>query len=221
MRVGRLLGVFAVPVMVSAGALSAQPAGAAGQVSPAGAAGQVSTASGTTIGPVQISALGHPRLCWEAAGNGSAVTLEHCDRMLQGQQWSLTPDGVLMNGNGYCLEAVPGGPLLVDFAGQCAGSPSQTWRYRSGRLAGRETCAAVAARPVPGAEIVGSACSRPVADTLSRWSIGRSAVTLTASRGQGPVVPVGGTFGASVTVANAASAQAAYGVSVTFALPPA
>src|SRR5690348_17672204 len=87
--------------MVSAGALSAQPAGAAGQVS---------TASGTTIGPVQISALGHPRLCWEAAGNGSAVTLERCDRMLQGQQWSLTPHGVLMNGNGYCLEAVPGGP---------------------------------------------------------------------------------------------------------------
>ena len=176
MRFCRLLGIFAVlVVMVSAGALSAQPAGAAGQVS---------TASGTTIGPVQISALGHPRLCWEAAGNGSAVTLEHCDRMLQGQQWSLTPDSVLMNGNGYCLEAVPGGPLLVDFAGQCAGSPSQTWHYRSGRLAGREACAAVAAPPVPGAEIVGSACSRTVAGTLSRWSIGRSAVTLTASRGQ-------------------------------------
>ena len=54
---------------------------------------------------MQISALGHPRLCWQAAGNGSAVTLEHCDRMLQGQQWSLTPDGVLMNGNGYCTPA--------------------------------------------------------------------------------------------------------------------
>ena len=96
MRFCRLLGVVAVLVTVSAGALSAQPAGAAGQVSPAGAAGQVSTASGTTIGPVQISALGHPRLCWEAAGNGSAVTLEHCDRMLQGQQWSLTPDDLRM-----------------------------------------------------------------------------------------------------------------------------
>src|SRR5690242_21029470 len=119
MRAGRLLGIFAVlVVMVSAG-----PPGV--RAAPMG---------GTTIGPVQISALGHPRLCWEAAGNGSAVTLEHCDRMLQGQQWSLTPDGVLMNGNGYCLEAVPGGPLLVDFAGQCAGSPSQTWHYRSGRL---------------------------------------------------------------------------------------
>ena len=87
MRVGRLLGIFAVlVVMVAAGALSAQPAGAAGQVSPAGAAGQVSTANGTTIGPVQISGLGYPRLCWQAAGNGSAVTLERCDRMLQGQQ---------------------------------------------------------------------------------------------------------------------------------------
>jgi ricin-type beta-trefoil lectin protein len=223
MRAGRLLGIFAVlVVMVSAG-----PPGV--RAAPMG---------GTTIGPVQISALGHPRLCWEAAGNGSAVTLEHCDRMLQGQQWSLTPDGVLMNGNGYCLEAVPGHPLLVDFAGQCAGSPSQTWHYRSGHLvspvtgpgeagpgASDGTCAVTAAPAVPGAEITGAACPRPRAtsDALtareaSRWSIGRSAVTLTASRGQGPV---GGTFGASVTVANAASAQAAYGVSVTFALPPA
>jgi hypothetical protein len=177
---------------------------------------------------VQISVLGHPRLCWEAAGNGSAVTLEHCDRMLQGQQWSLTSDGVLMNGNGYCLEAVPGHPLLVDFAGQCAGSPSQTWHYRSGQLVSpvtsTGTCAVTAAPAMPGAEIAGAACPRPRAtsDALtareaSRWSIGRSAVTLTASRGQGQV---GGTFGASVTVANAASAQAAYGVSVTFALPP-
>ena len=89
------------------------------------------------------------------------------------------------------------------------------------------TCAVTAAPAVPGAEITGAACPRPRAtsDALtareaSRWSIGRSAVTLTASRGQGPVVPVGGIFGASVTVANAASAQAAYGVSVTFALPP-
>ena len=150
MRFCRLLGVFAVLViMVSAGPLSARASG------------------GTTIGPVPISVLGHPRLCWQAGGNGSAVTLEHCDRMLQGQQWSLTPDGVLMNGNGYCLEAIPGGPLLVDFAGQCAGSPSQTWHYRSGRLAGLETCAAVAAPPVPGAEIVGSSCSRTVADTVA------------------------------------------------------
>ena len=150
MRFCRLPGVFAVLViMVSAGPLSARASG------------------GTTIGPVPISVLGHPRLCWQAGGNGSAVTLEHCDRMLQGQQWSLTPDGVLMNGNGYCLEAIPGGPLLVDFAGQCAGSPSQTWHYRSGRLAGLETCAAVAAPPVPGAEIVGSSCSGTVADTVA------------------------------------------------------
>jgi hypothetical protein len=228
-----LLGVFTVLViMTSAGQPGAWAA-------PTG---------GTTIGPVQISTLGHPGLCWEAGGNGSAVTLEHCDRMLQGQQWSLTPDGVLMNGNGYCLEAVPGSPLLVDFARQCAGTPSQLWHYRSGRLvspvtapsaiesapagavpAGAGTCAATATPVVPGTEIVGAACPRPRAASssrgpdaitpraASRWSIGYSAVSLTASRGQGLV---GGTFGASVTVANAASAQAAYGVSVTFALPP-
>ena len=94
MRFCRLLGVFAVLViMVSAGPLSARASG------------------GTTIGPVPISVLGHPRLCWQAGGNGSAVTLEHCDRMLQGQRWSLTPDGVLMNGNGYCLEAPDPNPV--------------------------------------------------------------------------------------------------------------
>jgi hypothetical protein len=121
--------------------------------------------------------------------------------MLQGQQWSLTPDGVLMNGNGYCLEAVPGRPLLVDFASQCAGAPSQIWHYRSGQLisptAASGTCAVTAAPVVPGAEIVGAACPRrrAASDAItpraaSRWSIGHSAVTT------------------------------AYGVSVTVALPP-
>jgi hypothetical protein len=62
-------------------------------------------AAGPTIGPVQINPVGHPRLCWQAGGNGSGVTLERCDPALQGQQWSLTSDGVVMNGNGYCLEA--------------------------------------------------------------------------------------------------------------------
>jgi hypothetical protein len=79
------------------------------------------SAAGPTIGPVQINALGHPGLCWEAGGNGSAVTLEHCDSAVQGQQWSLTSDGVVMNGNGYCLEAHVGQPadqaLFIDFAG--------------------------------------------------------------------------------------------------------
>jgi hypothetical protein len=228
-RVGRWLGALAVLfIMTSTGQPDAQAA-------PQG---------GTTIGPVQISALGHPSLCWEAGGNGSGVTLEHCDRVLQGQQWSLTPDGVLMNGNGYCLEAIPGHPLFIDFAAQCDGAPSQLWHYHSAHLtspvpatpasatspvsattaasrtaAGPGTCAATAGPLVPGAEIVGSACSPSAlaAGAVSRWSIGYSAVTVAPGRGHGPV---GGTFGASVTVANAASAQAAYGVSVAFTLPP-
>jgi hypothetical protein len=214
-----LLGTFAVLIiMTSTGQLGARaaPAGAAGQAS---SAGQATRAGGTTIGPVQISALGHPRLCWEAGGNGSGVTLEHCDRVLQGQQWSLTPDGVLMNGNGYCLEAVPGRPLFIDFAAQCGGAPTQLWHYHSGHLTGAGVCAVTPAPISPGAEITGGTCSskasapRPV----SRWSIGYSAVTVTPGRGRGPA---GGTFTAPVTVANASTAQAAYGVSVAFTLPP-
>jgi ricin-type beta-trefoil lectin protein len=207
-RVGRWLGIFAVLfIMTSTGQPGAQAA-------PPG---------GTTIGPVQISALGHPSLCWEAGGNGSGVTLEHCDRVLQGQQWSLTPNGVLMNGNGYCLEAIPGHPLFIDFAAQCDGATSQLWHYHSAHLTSpvpaAGTCAATAGPLVPGAEIVGSACSPSAlaAGAVSRWSIGYSAVTVAPGRGHGPV---GGTFGASVTVANAPSAQAAYGVSVAFTLPP-
>jgi hypothetical protein len=220
-RVGRLLGAFAVLViMTSTGQHGARAA----------------SSGGTTIGPVQISALGHPGLCWQAGGNGSGVTLEHCDRVLQGQQWSLTPDGVLMKGNGYCLEAVPGRPLFIDFAAQCAGASSQLWQHHSGQLtssvtgasttgAGAGVCAVTAAPVSPGAEIVGGSCSRPrsapgtVASprTVSRWSIGYSAVTVTPGRGRGSA---GGAFSASVTVANATSAQAAYGVSVAFTLPP-
>ena len=111
---------------------------------------------------MQISALGHPRLCWEAGGNGSGVTLEHCDRVLQGQQWSLTPNGVLMNGNGYCLEAVPGRPLFIDFAAQCAGTPGQTWHYRSSHLTS----------PVPGttaASGTSATAPAPVPPPPARW----------------------------------------------------
>jgi hypothetical protein len=28
---------------------------------------------------VQINPVGQPRLCWQAGGNGSGVTLERCD----------------------------------------------------------------------------------------------------------------------------------------------
>jgi len=167
---------------------------------------------------VLINALGHPRLCWQAGGNGSAVTLERCDPAVQGQQWSLTGDGVVMNGNGYCLDAGTGVSLFIDFAGQCAGAGpagrGQIWRYRAGQLAsaGSGTCAGPGGPVAPGTEIVRRPCP-----ARSRWSIGYSAVTVAPGPGSGPA---GGTFGASVTVANAASAQTAYGVAVTFALPP-
>ena len=195
MRVGRLLGTFAVLViMTSAGQPGARAA----------------SSGGTTIGPVQISALGHPGLCWQAGGNGSGVTLEHCDRVLQGQQWSLTPDGVLMNGNGYCLEAVPGRPLFIDFAAQCAGAASQLWQHHSGQLTSSVTRAATpvsASSPAAGPPRPGPARGRgrglrrhrrpglarrrdrrrlllPAAlrGTGARWSVGSSAVTVSPGR---------------------------------------
>ncbi len=187
-----------------------------------------SASSAPTIGPAQINALGHPGLCWQAGGNGSAVTLERCDPAVQGQQWSLTSDGVVMNGNGYCLEASAGLALYIDFAGQCAGDAQagdlqgrgQVWRYQAGQLAAAGTAAcAVAGGPAwPGTEIVRRACPRGA----PQWSIGYSAVTVTAGSGTSVAgtSAAGGMFGASVTVANAASAQTAYGVAVTFALPP-
>jgi hypothetical protein len=169
---------------------------------------------GTTIGPVQINPVGHPHLCWQATGNGAPIVLETCDSALQNQQWSLTPDGVIMNGIGYCLEALPGQPagvpLYIDFADQCGGSHGQVWQYNgtNGHLSSQGTCAVLGGAVSPGTEIVRRSCSRG-----PRWSIGYSAVTLRPGTGSGPV---GGMFDASVTVANAASAQTAYGVTVTF-----
>ena len=192
--------------------------------------GTVAVGAGPTVGPAQINAVGHPALCWQAGGNGSAVTLEPCDPNLQGQQWSLTGDGVLMNGNGYCLEARPGQPagvpLNIDFAGQCAGDGAgagpggagpggagQVWRYRAGQFVSTGICADAGGPVSPGTEIVRHPCPAAAA----RWSIGYSAVTVTAGTGSGPA---GGMFRASVTAANAASAQSAYGVTITFSLPP-
>ena len=149
-RAAGALAALAAAVLTFA--LSAGPAWAVGSA----------RAGGPTIGPVQINPVGHPRLCWQAGGNGSGVTLERCDPVLQGQQWSLTSDGV---------RPVP--PILR--------------------------------RPCPAG---------------SRWSIGYSAVTVAPGPGGGQRGPDGGTFTASVTVADAASAQAAYGVAVTFSLPP-
>jgi hypothetical protein len=172
---------------------------------------------GTTMGPVQINPVGHPHLCWQATGNGAPILLETCDSALQAQQWSLTPDGVMMSGIGYCLEALPGQPdgvpLYIDFAGQCGGSRGQVWRYDgpTGRLVGLGACAALGGPSSPGTQVVRSSCSRG-----PRWSIGYSAVTLRPGTGSGLV---GGVFDASVTVADAASAQTAYEVRVAFGLP--
>ena len=104
-------------------------------------------------------------------------------------------------------------PLDIDFAGQCGGAPGQVWRYngKTGQLSSLGTCAALGGPVSPGTEVVRSACPGG-----PRWSIGYSAVTLTAGTGSGPA---GGAFDASVTVANASSAQAAYEVTVAFGLP--
>jgi hypothetical protein len=175
---------------------------------------------------VQINPVGHPRLCWQAGGNGSGVTLERCDPAVAGQQWSLTSNGVVMNGNGYCLEAGPAAALYIDFAGQCAGDGhgngptgrGQVWQYRAGQLAsaGTGACAGAGHPVASGAPVVRRPCSSP-GQAGSRWSIGYSAVTVAPGPAGGAM---GGAFTASVTVANAASAQAAYGVDVTFTLPP-
>jgi hypothetical protein len=179
-------------------------------------------AAGPGIGPVQINPVGHPRLCWQAGGNGSGVTLEHCNSALQGQQWSLTSDGVVMNGNGYCLEAGTPTALYIDFARQCAGGGhqgrGQVWQYRAGQLAsaGTGVCAGPGGPVAPGAPIIRQPCSLP-GPAGARWSIGYSAVTVKPGTSGGAA---GGTFAASITVTDAASAQAAYGVAVTFSLPP-
>ncbi len=174
--------------------------------------------SGITIGPMQINPVGHPKLCWQATGNGAPVELETCQKDLQNQQWSLTPDGVLINGIGYCLEALPGKPkgtpLFIDFASQCGGTRGQVWTYNgsTGQLSSPGTCAAVGGKLETGAQIVRAlSCARGL-----RWSLGYSSVTLAAGRGSGPA---GGSFSASVTVANAATAQPAYGTAVTLAVP--
>jgi hypothetical protein len=92
-RFCRLLGAFAVLViMESAGALSAQPAGAAGQVS---------TSSGTTIGPVPISVLGHPA-CPRPRAASDAITPRAASRWSIGYSARSHPDRTLC-APGYVL----------------------------------------------------------------------------------------------------------------------
>ncbi len=182
-----------------------------------GGGAHASAGGGATIGPVQINPVGHPRLCWQATGNGAPIMLEDCDPALKSQQWSLTPGGVMMNGIGYCLEAQSGQPdgvpLDIDFVGECGGASGQVWQYdgTTGHLSSLGACAALGGPVSPGTEVVRSACA-----SGPRWSIGYSAVTLKPGTGNGPA---GGAFDASVTVANASSAQTAYQATVAFGLP--
>jgi Ricin-type beta-trefoil lectin domain len=106
--------------------------------------------SAPTIGPVQISALGRPGLCWETGSNGSAVTLEHCDAAVQGQQWSLTGNGVVMNGNGYCLEAQPGqaaGQALYGRTARPRARPRWSHKPRPAQFAQQHNALDVSGRP--------------------------------------------------------------------------
>jgi hypothetical protein len=140
-------------------------------------------------GSAQIHAQARPDLCWQAAGNGSPVTLEHCGSA-EGQQWTLAGHGVqmtgvLMNGNGYCLQAGP--TLLIGFDGQCDGQAGQLWTYRgtTGQLAsqtggasqtraagpGHGNCAVLGGPLVPGTPVVSGPCAGG-----TRWSLGSGVI---------------------------------------------
>jgi hypothetical protein len=189
---------------------------AAAVLSSPGVVWAADSTGGPVAGPAQINAPGQPGLCWQAEGNGSPVTLEHCDQGVQGQQWTLNGDGVLLNGNGYCLEAGTGGSLFAGFDGQCdGGETGQQWAFSgtTGQLSSRGPagCAGPDGALEPGTAIVAGAC-----DSSARWSFGYSAVTLAAGSGTGTA---GGPYRAVVTAANGASAQTAYGVSVRLTAP--
>lgn len=193
---------------------------------------------GLPVGPVKISPLGHPRLCWMAWGNGSPVTLQSCATTLQGEQWTFTADDILMNGNGYCLQnggsAQPGSPgvdsLYLSFSGQCAGAASQKWTF--GRATGAiesppgHVCATVrGGTVVDGATIVARRCGH--AGSPPAWSQGTSDLTLSRAH---PGVAAGGAAGppgaatdraftARVAVSNAAKAMTAYAATVSVRAP--
>ncbi|HEY1918325.1 MAG TPA: hypothetical protein VGH27_22340 [Streptosporangiaceae bacterium] len=158
---------------------------------------EVSQATAGPAGPAPISPLGHPGLCWEAWGNGSAVTLETCDPALNGQSWSFTGhNDVLLNGNGYCTQnggstpsstngAPPAGSdsMFLTFSGQCAGAPTLAWTFSGSTNQVTNTpagvCAYVAGGAlVPGAVIVARPCAS--AGRTSIWSMGVSDLALAA-----------------------------------------
>jgi hypothetical protein len=182
-------------------------------------------ASGGPTGPAPVSPLGHRGLCWQAWGNGSAVTLERCVAHQDGQLWTFTSNGVLMNGNGYCLQAGPSASLFVSFSGQCAGAPGQRWTFSgaTGQIRNTATgdCAEVkGGAPVPGAQVAARRCG-PAARGRA-WSQGISDLTLSASRRGTPAsLPTSAVrgFTARVTVSNAPRAATAYAAAVWFRLP--
>jgi hypothetical protein len=89
--------------------------------------------------------------------------------------WTLAANGVLMNGNGYCLQAGPSasGGLLIGFGGQCDGEAGQRWAYHAptGELAGSGDCAVLSGPLAPGAPVVSGMCAGG-----TRWSFGAAAV---------------------------------------------
>jgi len=147
---------------------------------------------GPPVGPAPISPLGHPGLCWQGEGDGSAVSLAPCDATLQGQLWTFNGNRVVMNGNGYCLQnpgtagrGQRGGPLFLSFSGQCAGAASQVWAFSGSTNAIRNLSAGACAYPhggsdVPGAAIVARPCGR--VRSAERWSFGISRLTLSGAR---------------------------------------
>jgi hypothetical protein len=199
----------------------------------------VTQPSGPPVGPVKISPLGHPRLCWMAWGNGSPITLESCHTTLQGEQWTFT-GSILMNGNGYCLQnggsAQPGSPardsLYLSFSGQCAGSAArQNWTF-GGATGAIENppghlCAYVQGGAlVPGATITGRPCGQ--AGSPPKWSQGTSALTLARAHpdaaaagppGPGGTTGTGRAFTARVAVSNAPKAMTAYAATVSVRAP--
>ena len=177
---------------------------------------------GPPVGPALVSPLGHPGLCWQGEGNGSSISLEACNAAVQGQLWTFNGNGVVMNGNGYCLQnsgpVRQEPPLFLSFSGQCAGAASQTWTFSGVTNLVRNPAAGVCAYPqggsdVPGAAIIGRPCggARPG----YRWSFGVSRLTLSGGRrtagadGHSVTHAAGGTSAKSA--GNAAGAAGAAG----------
>lgn len=150
----------------------------------------------------------------------------------QGQLWTFTGDGVVMNGNGYCLQnggtagsaRARGASLFLSFSGQCSGAASQTWTFSGVSNVITNPAAGLCASPqggadVPGAAIVGLPCGR--AGSAGRWSFGASRLTLSGASLPGGAAAAGTRrpFTAGVTVANAAGAMTAYGAAVWLRQP--